>query len=356
MRISSRYRMAVGALVLAALVTTGCHSGQAAPPAQPTAPSPTSSARSAGATSRMLPPPAGNDYADAVRAALNHHLQVWLEADLVKRWQQGRASFNSALVQLGQLAAIPGVRGIKIADELGYHDGLTSRQQVAAFLTDASTGLRQFAPGKPLLVDMIVPDLGCLPVQDPPLLWSTECQVKADGQYPQLSVASVTSYLQAHTISVLDLSAGLLPDNTYAGWGVTRDIAEQQAWAKVNQLGWPSLVTMHSRKALAHPGAYDESVPATKADLKTWVDLPLAAGAKAVDIWTWRQKYQGAINRLLDPGLKPNALWLGLVQRHQQGDQLFTHLSPHSLEMSLDADLAMLAKAFSAVFIAAGTG
>ncbi|HTZ44842.1 MAG TPA: hypothetical protein VMB79_13345 [Jatrophihabitans sp.] len=343
---TGRARAALAVLLLCA----GCTS--AAPGERPSRPSvPASSSVPA-----TVLPPATNDYGDAVRAAVRQGLHVWLEADLVKRWQQGPASFRQALRQLSALASIHGVAGIKIADELGYHDGLTSAARISAFLGDAARGLRQYAPGKPLLVDMIVPSLGCLPVQSPPLLWSTECQVKSDGQYPQLSLPAVTGYLRLHDVAVLDLSTGLLPDTTYAGWGVTRDIAQQQAWAKVGALGWGSLVTLHARKALAHPGDYPGTSATAESDLRTWVDLPLRDGARAVDVWTWRQQYQGALNRLLDPGLRPNPLWDALLQRRAAGDQLVTHLSPHSLEVGLDADLAMLARVFTAVFIAAGTG
>ncbi len=92
------------------------------------------------------------------------------------------------------------------------------------------------------------------------------------------------------------------------------------------------------------------------ADVHTWVDVPMSDGATAVDVWTWRQRYEGDINRILNPGLQPNALWDDLVARRQQGARLFTHMSPHSLEESLDADLAKLAQAFTDVFVAAGTG
>jgi hypothetical protein len=300
--------------------------------------------------------PAAGDYADAVRAAVRHGLQVWLEADLVKRWQAGPSSFDAALGQLGSLSQIRGVAGIKIADELGYHDGLSTAAQIRAFLTAASSGLARYAPGKPLLIDMIVPTLGCLPDVSPPLIWSTECMVKSDGQYPQLSLASITGYLQLHAVSVLDLSTGLLPDATYVGWGVTRDTVQNAAWAKVTALGWRSLVVLHARKALAHPGAYTETVQQTQDDLHTWVDLPLHDGAQAVDVWTWRQLYQGDINRLLNPGLQSNALWAALRAARLRGAVLFTHFSPHSLEVGLDADLSMMATVFTSVFIAAGTG
>jgi hypothetical protein len=49
-------------------------------------------------------------------------------------------------------------------------------------------------------------------------------------------------------------------------------------------------------------------------------------------------------------------LWTGLLARRAAGDTLFTHFSPHSVEIGLDADLAMMASVFTAVFVAAGTG
>jgi len=88
----------------------------------------------------------------------------------------------------------------------------------------------------------------------------------------------------------------------------------------------------------------------------TFVDLPLTGGARAVDIWTWRQRYDGATVGLMDQGLRPNALWRALLQRRSRGADLLTHFSPSQLQRSLDADLTTVATVFSGVFIAAGTG
>jgi hypothetical protein len=116
--------------------------------------------------------------------------------------------------------------------------------------------MHRVAPGKPLLVDTTVPQLGACPTTSH--CWSTECTVKLAGQYPQLMLSAVTSYLHLGVISVLDLSTGLLPDTTYGGWGTDRDTAQKYAWSKATQLGWGSLVTLHPRKALSHPGTYSE--------------------------------------------------------------------------------------------------
>ncbi|MFL5737427.1 MAG: hypothetical protein ACJ76P_08810, partial [Actinomycetota bacterium] len=79
-------------------------------------------------------------------------------------------------------------------------------------------------------------------------------------------------------------------------------------------------------------------------------------GARAVDIWTWSQPYDGRIVHLMDPGLAPNPLWNGLVRLHRQGFDLFTHFTPSSVQRSVPADLRAISRAFSDVFMAAGVG
>jgi hypothetical protein len=210
------------------------------------------------------------------------------------------------------------------------------------------------APGKLLLADVVGPELGCLPGYDPPLRWATVCAVQARGQYPQLALTAIDGYLKSGNLDVVNLSTGLLPDKTYAGWGIDQDVAQRTAWQEAHRRGWDKLVRLQARKALAHPGAYTDT--GTDQALATFIDIPTAEGAAAVDVWTWRQLYKGQIHRLMDPGLGPNALWNGLVKRHADGTKMFTHLSPQSLEVGLDADLAVVATAFTDLFVAAGTG
>ncbi len=70
---------------------------------------------------------------------------------------------RQGLDRLGQLAVVPGVKGFKVADELGYEDGLDlARGRRTQFLRDVRTGLAQRAPDAQVLVDVVVPELGCL--------------------------------------------------------------------------------------------------------------------------------------------------------------------------------------------------
>ena len=179
------------------------------------------------------------------------------------------------------------------------------------------------------------------------------------SKYPAATAAAVESYLRAGLIDRLDLSTGLLEDSTYAKWGLTRREAQTDAWNRVRAQGWESLTILQSRKALADADGYQGSAGQAGDDAATYVDVPVGAGAKAVDIWTWRQPYQGRTVSLLAPDLSANPLWSSLVQRHRSGVQLITHMTPSTMPSdsagyTRECDLA--ATAFTAIFVAAGTG
>jgi hypothetical protein len=340
---------AVAGTALAALAAAGCGGAGT----QPGAPSPAPPTPAAPPAS-PLAPLAG--YRSAVDVAARDHLRVWIEADMVKRWRQGKAPFRAAVSRVATLARLPGVAGIKIADELGYNDGMNSAGEIRQFLSDTARALHAAAPHKLILVDMVVPDLGCLPGHQPPVAAALACTAAAQARFPQLAPPAITSYLRMHAIDVLDLSTGLLSDSTYASWGTSSDAAQVAAWQQVRRLGWPALVRLQARKALAHPGRYDSTSAQAAADMRLFVDIPLAYGARAVDIWTWHQEYDGAMYQLMNPGLRPNVLWDQLEQQRRAGHVLFTHMSPHSVESGLDRDLATIATVFADIFLPAGTG
>ena len=293
----------------------------------------------------------------ALAQALHHAgVRVWFEADLVKSWLAGPDEFRSDVRRLGKLAASTDTAGFKIADEIGYDDGLTSATQATAFLRDARAGLGKVAPGRPLLVDAVVPELGCLPWHDEA---GRACASRARARYPAASFDALTSYLRAGLVDRLDLSTGLLDPSSYAARGTTAQEAQQDAWQHVSDAGWGQLTTLQARKALAAPGGYGGDSATADDDLRLYVDLPLAGGAHAVDLWTWRQTYQGEVVGLLGPDLRTNPLWDGLRTRHGAGVALFTHMTPSTLPPSTDAvarECEIAAEVFTDVFVAAGTG
>ena len=348
------------ALMLAACSTTADGRDATSPPAASVPATTTTAASPSGSPTDAGSLPPGLDASDPyVQLAAELHrrgVQVWFETDLVKRWLEGPDAFAQAVKRVGALARLPGVEGLKIADELGYGDGLDSPEQARQFLTDTEAAVHRLAPSTSLLVDVIVPELGCLPWRGPD---QQACAESARADYPAATEEAMTSYLRTGAIDVLDLSTGLLEDSTYRDWGLTLAEAQQDAWAHVAGSDWPGLTILQARKALAEPGGYQGSDAQAIADVGLYVDIPLAAGASAVDIWTWRQPYEGATVSLLPPDLTPNPLWRQLRDRKAAGAQLLTHMTPSLMptsEAGFGRECDTAAEVFSGVFVAAGTG
>jgi hypothetical protein len=355
--------IAIGAGLV--MLLAGCSNGSAAgppttspdhgppisTPSDPTAPPPSSP--SPGTAPAQLP---GDRYVALATALHQHGVAIWWETDLVKRWLDGPAAFDGAIARLGQLASVPGTAGFKISDEIGYGDGLTSPGQATDFLRQARSSLAKVAPGKQILVDAVVPELGCLP-------WrggnQEGCAQRVRLKYPAASAAAVEGYLRAHLIDRLDLSTGLLSPGTYAGWGLDQQTAQTEIWNRVRAQGWEGMTILQSRKALAAADGYQGSAAQAATDTATYITTPVSAGAQAVDIWTWRQHYQGKVFSLLPPDLGSTPLWASLVRQRRLGVRLITHMTPSMMPTDAAAfahECDLAAQAFTAVFVAAGTG
>jgi hypothetical protein len=325
----------------------------ASPASTPTRTTPTSTTPTSSVPARQ---PSGDPYVGLADDLHRRGVEVWFETDLVSAWLSGPGDFQATLDRLGRLARVPGVVGFKVADELGYHDGISTPEQGLAFLSAVHRGLAAVAPRAQVLIDMVVPDLGCLPWLDAS---GQTCAAREDVVSPAATSDAVTRYLRTGWVDRLDLSTGLLDPTSYAARGLSLMDAQRAAWAHAVALGWPSLTTLQARKALAEPGGFHGSTGTAAADVGVYVDTPVSAGASAVDIWTWRQPYDGAVVSLLPDSLAPNSLWLALQHERTSGVHLVTHMTPSTLPtdpaaLAHECDLA--ATVFSAVFVAAGTG
>ncbi len=295
--------------------------------------------------------PRARDAYESLAARLHAHgVRIWWESDLVARWLEGPASFAGAVRRLGALARQPGTAGFKVADEIGYHDGLKSPAQALAFLRDVHKSLGAVAPGKAILVDAVVLELGCLPR----ISSIAECERRARADAPAATISALTSYLQAGLIDALDLSTGLGEASEYPNGNLAA--AQDLAWTYVAAGSWPHLTRLQARKALAQVGGY-RGRPA--ADLKVYVDTPRRHGARAVDIWTWRQNYQDETVSLLGSSPTSNPLWNPLLAERRRGVPLFTHMTPSTMPTQPGPrarECALAARIFTDVFVAAGTG
>jgi len=342
-----RLRALAGALLLTALA--GCSTGQAAgpPPRRPPQDPAT-----------MSTPAAiqGDPYVAAIKQFHQLGLKVWADSDLVGRWLDGRAAFHQALVRDAQLARLPGVVGVKVADELGYNDGLDTPQQVQRFLDATAKGLHALAPHTQVLVDMVVPDLGCLPWLASQLPQAGQCAEQERSSYPAATMAAVDGYLASGDIDQLDLSTGLRDPDEYSSWGIDVDQAQREAWAEVHRRGWQNEVTLQARHAMAHPGDFPGDAATAWADVNTYVRIPFQEGAADVQVWAWRQEYDGQTVRLMNPGLRSNPLWQALLAARRMGVTMSTTFTPSAMEVSLPTDARTIATVFKGVYVAAGTG
>lgn len=333
-------RLLAGLSVAATLLVAGCSaSAPGAAPAEP-----------AVVAARA---PTDGKYAALVDDLRARGTGVWIESDFVKAYLAGPNRYREVVGSALGLARRPGVAGIKVADELGYHDGTTSDQALAV-LRRAVHDIHTASPGTKVLIDVVVPELGCLSWTPTPTPRMRLCGVAARSTSPGASIAAVDAYA-ATGVDVIDLSPGLQDDSWYADQGTSRDEAMRQCWREAVRR-WGSRVTLQARKALAHPGPYTGSEAAAQADVHTFVDIPLAAGAKAVDIWTWAQQYHGQLVTLTDPGGVPNALTRALQQRRKEGARLWTHMTPSLYQVDRAHDVPQVTQQFDVVFVAAGTG
>ena len=338
-------------VVLVLLGAAACTTGSSATP------SPGSSEASTTSTASVRP-----QYVALATAVAAHGAKAWVEADLLKAWVTGPERYATVLDKVVALAGRPGVVGVKVADELGYEDGTDATTDLA-FLAATTRSLHERLPGHRVVVDLIVPELGCLSWDGVPasvvgagsLAARRACGSDATGRDPAVALTAVDRYVAKGGLDVVNLSAGLRSDAEYAAWGTTRDAAMAAAWDEASRR-WGGTVRLQARKALAHPGAYPGTRASAEADVHTYVDVPLAHGAKAVDIWTWSQPYKGGTYTLTDARLAPNELTRALLDRRRRGVELWTHMTPSSLQVGLDQDVAAAVSIFSGVLVASGTG
>lgn len=296
----------------------------------------------------------GEPYVQMVDAVASRGAAVWLEADLVKAARSGPDRLEAVTGQLIALAAHRGVVGVKLADELGYEDGVDAVTG-EEILAGAAERLRKAHPGLTVGVDVVVPELGCLSWRPKPAATATACGERVRAKDPGATLGAVDALVRSGSVDTLLLSAGLSDPGYYASMGLSVDDAMTLCWTEAARR-WGPYVTLVARKALAHPGAYDGSTADAEAAMTTYVDIPLAHGADGVDIWAWRQRFDGDVRRLWDPGLRPNALVTAMTTRHTKGANLWTQMSPTSMEVDLGTDVSTALTTFDTILVASGTG
>ena len=186
------------------------------------------------------------------------------------------------------------------------------------------------------------------------------CASAARRRYPAASREAVTSYLRAGLVDRLDLSTGLLEPSAYAGWGLTRQDAQREAWDHVVSQGWDGLTRLQSRKALAAPGGYgggkltDQGRPR---HLRGHAARGRCPCRRCLDLAAALLGQHRAASSTTPCGRTPSGS--GLRRRRDEGAVFFTHMTPSAMPTDaagIARECAVVAQVFSAVFVAAGTG
>ena len=123
------------------------------------APAPSATPRAASVLGTQTP--TDGRYAELVDDLRATGTGVWVESDVVKAYLAGPTRYRQVLGTALALARRRGVAGIKVADELGYHDG-TTPEQAADMLRRTVADIHASSPGTKVLIDVVVPELGCL--------------------------------------------------------------------------------------------------------------------------------------------------------------------------------------------------
>ncbi|NUP47910.1 MAG: hypothetical protein HOW97_11450 [Catenulispora sp.] len=295
-----------------------------------------------------------------MKAADAAGLKVWIETDLVKAWKAGPDKFAATVGQLGvEAQADPGVVGFKIADELGQNpqSSTTSPEEALRFLHDARAALHAAAPGKLILIDVIGYDLGCVPGSTAD--GRAKCLSDNAANDARLDLGTIDQIVGSGYVDALDVTTNMLrPEQYQKNFKVTRAQAQQAAFAEIQRRGWDKKVIVNTRKALSWNTDTIPDAATAAALVPDFIDVPVAAGAKAVDTWSFSQLYSktGKPVYQLSPGYQTNPLWDALKAEKARGVQLFTHYTPSYSLGTLGQDIAGISQAFTGVFCAAGTG
>ncbi|WP_406311697.1 hypothetical protein OHA77_23675 [Streptosporangium sp. NBC_01639] len=264
----------------------------------------------------------------AVTAAKATGVRVWLDTELADDWKAGTATFAAAVKRIGALAARPEVAGIRFTSQLGYNTAFTTDDEITAFVTAASTALRQAAPGKRLGLHTVVPELACGAEE--------ACKTEMRKRYPLVIPEKVESLLSADRVDQISLDTGLLYGG-YGTWKIDAEKAQRNQWIQVRARSWDVLAQI----AAEETGLVGEVTPEQVA---VRASTPVMDGAaQQVNLWTRVQNAQGAESRL--------TAWEELKKLTPIKRRLAAVYNPTAPEVDVTTDLKKIAEAFSQVYL-----
>ncbi|GAA3090097.1 hypothetical protein [Streptosporangium carneum] len=305
-------------------------------PADPAASSKTKTTTQSAAPAVQVAAPTAQEVAAAaqspvgqvVTAARTTGLRVWIDTELADDWKAGAANFAAAVKRIAVLAARPEVAGIRFSSQLGYNTTFKTDDEVLAFVTAASTALRQAVPGKRLGVHTVVPELACGA--------NDACKTEMRKRYPLLAPERIESHLIAGRVDQLSLDSGLLYGG-YDTWKINAEEAQRNQWIQVRARAWDVL----GQVAAEETGLVGQ---VTAEQVAARVSKPVLDGsAQQVNVWTRVQDAKGTVTRL--------TAWDELKKLTPIQRRVAAVYDPATPEVNTASDLKKLSEVFGQVYL-----
>ncbi|MEV8630617.1 hypothetical protein AB0395_03080 [Streptosporangium sp. NPDC051023] len=279
-------------------------------------------------TSQEVAQAAQSPVGQVITTAKTTGLRVWIDTELADDWKAGAATFASAVKRIAVLAARPEVAGIRFTSQLGYNATFKTDDEVLAFVTAASSALRQAAPGKRLGIHTVVPELACGA--------NDACKTEMRKRYPLLAPERVESHLIAGRVDQISLDSGLL-NGGYDTWKINAEEAQRNQWIQVRARAWDVLaqVTAEETGLVGQP---------TAEQIATRVSKPVLDGsAQQVNVWTRVQDAKGTVTRL--------TAWDELKKLAPIQRRMAAVYAPATPEVDVASDLKKLSEVFGQVYL-----
>ena len=278
----------------------------------------------------------------AVKAAAAAGMRVWIDAELADDWKAGKLA--EAAKKVAAVAAQQGAVGIRFSSQLGFNKTFETADEMDKFVTEATTTLRNLAPGKKLAVHTVVPLLGCGA--------NDACKIEVAKKYPLLDPERIGAWLTKGLVDQLALDGGHLATE-YATWKIDAAEAQRNPWIQVRARAWDAYGQIAAEDAgFATAGSPQLTAEQATKSITDRFAAPLQADAgETVNLWSRWQNDQGQVSRLYGEKWAQNATWEQLKKLTSIRPRLATIYDPSAPEVDTDTDLKKLSEVFGQVYL-----
>ncbi|MEU8250744.1 hypothetical protein [Nonomuraea sp. NPDC048916] len=278
----------------------------------------------------------------AVGAATQAGMRVWIDAELAGAWKDGK--LDAAVRKLAALAAQPGVAGIRFTTRIGFDQTFQSADEMDRFVAETSAALRKLAPGKKLGAHTVVPVLGCGS--------DDACKAEVGAKHPLLDPDRIGAWLAKGQIDQLALDSGHLATE-YATWKIDAAKAQRNQWIQVRARAWDAYGQVAAEDAgFAAAGSPQLTTEQAAQVITDRVASPLQNdAAETVTLWSRWQNDQGQVSRMYGEKWAANATWDQLKKLTSVRPRLATVYDPARPEVDAATDLKNLSEVFGQVYV-----